>query len=72
MHAYLYVADNPYHGVTGADGRVVLEDVPPGVYTVSVWHEMLGNVDREVSVSAGQTSTLKIELAAEAKETVAP
>jgi plastocyanin len=72
MHAYVYVGDNPYHGVTGADGRLVLENVPPGLYTLGVWHEMLGNVDREVSVSAGQTSTLKIELAAEAKETTAP
>ena len=57
MHAYVYVADNPYHGVTGADGRLVLEDVPVGRYTLSVWHEMLGSVDREVSVSSGQTSS---------------
>jgi plastocyanin len=72
MHAYVYVSDNPYHGVTGANGRLVLEDVPPGRYTLSVWHEMLGDAEREVSVSAGQTSSLKIELTAEAKETAAP
>ena len=52
MHAFLYVSDNPYHGVTGTDGRLVLEDVPPGRYVLSVWHEMLGSVEREVSVSS--------------------
>ena len=38
MIAYVFVADSPWTGLTGADGRVVIEDVPPGNYLAQVWH----------------------------------
>ena len=38
MIAYVFVADSPWTGVTGADGRVVIDDVPPGNYQAQVWH----------------------------------
>ena len=38
MIAYVFVADSPWTGLTGADGRVVIEDVPPGNYQAQVWH----------------------------------
>ncbi len=66
MHAYLYVADNPYHTVTDADGHFVLDDVPPGNYTVRVWHELLGSQDRDVKVLAGETSTQDVTFSAAA------
>jgi hypothetical protein len=62
MHAYMYVAEHPYHTVTGADGRFVLENVPPGVWTLRVWHELLGSVDRQVRVGPGEVSTHEISL----------
>ena len=34
----LVVAESPWTGLTGADGRVVIEDVPPGNYQAQVWH----------------------------------
>jgi plastocyanin len=61
MHAYVLVAENPYHAVTGPDGRFVIEQVPPGSYTLRVWHELLGSVDRPVTLQAGQT--LKVDVA---------
>jgi hypothetical protein len=45
--------------------------VPPGNYTLTVWHEMLGSVDREVSVSGGQVSKIDVELSAEASDSAA-
>jgi plastocyanin len=36
MHAYLFVADHPYHVVTDASGRFELDQVPPGTYTIAV------------------------------------
>jgi hypothetical protein len=39
MSGYLVVAAHPYYAVTGADGSFVLDDVPPGTYTVRMWHE---------------------------------
>lgn len=41
MVAYVYVADSPYFGKTGADGKVVLSDVPAGKYAVHTWHARL-------------------------------
>ena len=38
MIAYVFVADSPWTGLTGADGRVVIDDVPPGNYQAQVWH----------------------------------
>ena len=38
MIAYVFVADSPWTGLTGADGRVVIEEVPPGNYAAQVWH----------------------------------
>jgi len=38
MIAYVFVAESPWTGLTGADGRVVIEDVPPGNYEAQVWH----------------------------------
>lgn len=66
MHAYLFVAENPYHAVTGADGRFVLAEVPPGNYKVRVWHELLGSVEAPVAVEPGKTATINLALAATA------
>jgi hypothetical protein len=41
-HADIYVAEHPYHAVTGEDGAFVLTDVPPGSYDLIAWHPGLG------------------------------
>lgn len=38
MSAYIVVVDHPYCTVTDANGRFVLTDVPPGKYTLRIWH----------------------------------
>jgi len=42
MRAYIGVVDHPYFYVTGPDGAFELKNVPPGDYTLSFWHEKLG------------------------------
>lgn len=42
MRAWIVVAAHPYYAVTESDGSFVLEGVPPGTYTLQVWHERLG------------------------------
>jgi plastocyanin len=66
MHAYLFVADNPYHAVTGPDGRFILDQVPPGTYKVRVWHELLGSIEAPVTVESGKTATVNLALPATA------
>ncbi len=68
MHAYLFVAEHPYHAVTDASGHFALDQVPPGTYTIAVWHELLGSREQKVTVAPGQTTTVDFELHAVAPE----
>ena len=58
MKAYLGVVAHPYFAVTGSDGSYSLEGLPPGDYTVEVWHEKLGAQDQKITVTASQAATL--------------
>lgn len=53
MSAYFLVLEHPYHVVTGVDGSFALDSVPPGEYTLRIWHETLGSREVVVEVSAG-------------------
>lgn len=41
MVAWVVVVDTPHHARTGPDGRVRLDEVPPGAYTLHAWHPAL-------------------------------
>lgn len=62
MHAYLLVSEHPYHAVTDANGQFVIDNVPPGAWTVRVWHELLGSVDRTVRLEPNATDNPEIVL----------
>jgi plastocyanin len=38
MIAYAFVAESPWTALTGAEGRVTLQDMPAGNYEAVVWH----------------------------------
>ena len=63
MLGWLYVVDNPYFMQTGADGMFSISDVPPGDYTLVVWQEAVGEIEHSVSVAAGATTEVMIDLA---------
>ncbi|HXO20253.1 MAG TPA: carboxypeptidase regulatory-like domain-containing protein [Thermoanaerobaculia bacterium] len=63
MAGYVEVLTNPYFAVTGPDGSYKITDVPPGPYTVKVWHENLGEKTDKVTVPAGGKATLDITFA---------
>ncbi len=52
MNAYAGVLDHPYFAVSGADGTFSIGNVPPGDYTVGVWHERLGVMETMVTIEA--------------------
>jgi plastocyanin len=52
MRAYIGVMPHPYFAVTGAEGSYDWTNVPPGDYTVAVWHERLGERTAQVHLGA--------------------
>jgi plastocyanin len=38
MISYIYVAETPYFGKTGPDGKARIKNLPPGEYMLRVWH----------------------------------
>jgi plastocyanin len=53
MKAHLVVMENPYWTLSAKDGSYRLEGVPPGTYTLNVWHDLYGLQTKEITVSAG-------------------
>jgi len=50
MSGWLFVTDNPYYSVTDAMGKFSLADVPPGSYTLEVWHETFEKQSKQITV----------------------
>jgi plastocyanin len=62
MRAWVVVAEHPFYAVTGANGEFVLDNVPPGKYTLKIWQETLGTVTREVTVGDKDTTGITVEM----------
>ncbi|MCB9898799.1 MAG: hypothetical protein H6825_12410 [Planctomycetes bacterium] len=58
MKGWIGVVEHPFFAVTGEDGSFTLDGVPPGEYTVGVWHETLGQRESKVTVGAKQGTTV--------------
>lgn len=64
MTAWIVVTDHPYHAVTNEAGAFELSDIPPGSFRLQVWHETLGIRDQTVTITAGDTTDLTVDLTA--------
>ncbi|MHA1538580.1 MAG: carboxypeptidase regulatory-like domain-containing protein [Alphaproteobacteria bacterium] len=58
MHAFMFVARNPYYAVVDKNGGFTIKDVPPGKYKIRVWHGALGVKKAKVEVKAGGTASV--------------
>ncbi|MFC1602431.1 carboxypeptidase regulatory-like domain-containing protein [Pseudomonadota bacterium] len=58
MHAYSFVAKNPYFAVVKEDGSYSIDNVPPGKYKIKAWHGFLKDQKGKVEVKAGGTATV--------------
>jgi plastocyanin len=61
MRAYIGVVDHPYFAVTGPDGSFELANIPPGEYTIAVWHEKLGDQTRQVRLPASGSEAVDFQ-----------
>ncbi len=55
MHAWVFVARNPYYAVVNENGEFTIADLPPGTYVGRSWHGRLGEQETTVEVTAGGT-----------------
>lgn len=63
MAGTVVVMDHPYYTATDDKGSFKLSDVPPGEYTVKVWHAKLGEKTEKVKVEAGKEAKVTLKLA---------
>ena len=57
MRSYIGVVSHPFFAVTGDDGTFTIKGLPPGTYTIQVWHEKFGTQDQQVTVGAKESKT---------------
>jgi hypothetical protein len=58
MNAYVGVLEHPYFAVSDTSGRFALPKLPPGTYTIEIWHERFGAQTQQVTVAASETRDL--------------
>jgi plastocyanin len=63
MEGFVVVLPNALFAVSDKEGRFEIKDVPPGQYTVAVWHPKLKAAPKTVTVEAGKAASLDFSLA---------
>lgn len=67
MAAWVLVLETPHHGLTGADGRLALANVPAGGYRLRAWHPSLSAgapaLDQPLQVAAAGQPPVVVKLA---------
>lgn len=63
MLGYILVVDTPYFALTDKDGKVRLDDLPPGRYSVEFWTPRLRPNQQPAAVAAEVTATSNAPLA---------
>lgn len=63
MEGYVVVLQNPFFAVTDKTGHYQIEGVPPGSYTVAVWHAKAKAQPKPLTVEAAKPATVDFTLA---------
>jgi plastocyanin len=61
MRAWVVVSEHPFYAVTNEEGEFIFDNVPPGKYTLQVWHESLARTNQEIVVT-GDTTTVAVRM----------
>lgn len=62
MSASIMVFDHPFFTIPKTDGSFTIDDVPPGNYKVSAWHERIGDNTQSVRIEPGRPSEVQFAL----------
>jgi len=58
MGAYVAILDHPYYDVTDSSGAFTISNIPSGTYTLEVWHEVFGTLQKEITVTESGVTDL--------------
>jgi hypothetical protein len=58
MRAYIGVVAHPFFAVTEDDGSFTIKGLPPGTYTIQIWHEKLGTQELQVTVGSKESKAV--------------
>ncbi|RJQ47935.1 MAG: carboxypeptidase regulatory-like domain-containing protein [Nitrospiraceae bacterium] len=61
IRGFVYIFDHPYAAVTDGRGEFVLDNLPPGEYTLTAWHEDAGIQKKNIKVTPSGTMEIEIE-----------
>ncbi len=56
MNAWIVVAEGAAVGITDGKGNFKIDGVKPGKYKARIWHETLGEVEKEITVKDGDNT----------------
>ena len=62
MKGWWIVAKTPYTVLSDEEGNFSITDIPPGTYTLKIWHEELGETEQAVVIKAGETTETNVAL----------
>ena len=62
MLAFIVAVPTAYVAQPNPDGRYSIANVPPGTYTLHVWHDRGGQVTRELTVAADGEPVVNVQL----------
>lgn len=62
MRGAILVTENPYSALVGSDGSFRITGVPPGEYTIAFWDAEHEPTEQVVSVAAGGTTTVQVQM----------
>jgi hypothetical protein len=66
--AYVAVMDHPFFAVSDEFGRFEIRGLPPGTYTLVVWHERLGEQQLEITLVPGEIRNADFTFDADKKQ----
>jgi len=58
MAAYILVLDNDYFTQPNRHGHYSIDRIPPGTYTLKVWHERLASQEQTITISPNSTTSI--------------